>query len=204
MLKQMVGNPSTHALSLLTSPAPSSSLRPLHQRTPTDAPKITASPPSFLVLPPAQNRTIRCAHVCVIASVYFATSAMDETYATGFSEAHSSILKSISTSVEEPPLSQLKWDFVFHHYGQQHESNYVMQCYIPLNRVSDFVIGEESLLGANCKYVRIRIINNTRHGFLQPHGDNALYIDMCGLHLLCCTFLTHFLPHLQHPRSAHF
>ena len=113
----------------------------------------------------------------------------EELYATMFSEAHSSILESISTSVEEPPFGPfnhkaLKWDFVFHHYGQQHEPRYVMQCYIPLNRVSDFVIGEESLLGANCKYVHTRIINNTRHGLLQPRSGNALYVDRCRLHLL--------------------
>ena len=59
-----------------------------------------------------------------------------------------------------------------------------MQCYIPLNHVFDFVIGEESLPGANCKYVCTRIINNTRHGLLQPRGDNAFYVDRCGLHLL--------------------
>ena len=113
----------------------------------------------------------------------------EESYATVFSEAHSSILESISTTVEEPPLGPfnhkaLKWDFVFRHYRQQHESMYVMQCYIPLNRVSDFVIGEESLPGENCKYVRTRIINNTRHGLLQPRSDSALYVDKCGLHLL--------------------
>ena len=61
---------------------------------------------------------------------------------------------------------------------------FVLQCYIPLICVSDFVIGEESLLGANCKYVHTYIINNTRHGLLQPCSDSALYVDRCGLHLL--------------------
>ena len=113
----------------------------------------------------------------------------EELYTNVFLEAHSSILESISTSVEEPPLGPfnhkaLKWDFVFRHYRQQHESRYVMQCYIPLNCVSDFVIGEESLPRANCKYVCTRIINNTRYGLVQPRSDSALYVDRCRLHLL--------------------
>ena len=52
----------------------------------------------------------------------------EESYTNVFLEAHSSILESISTSVEEPPLGPfnhkaLKWDFVFRHYGQQYEPN---------------------------------------------------------------------------------
>ena len=68
--------------------------------------------------------------------------------------------------------------------GNKYEPRYVMQCYIPLNRVSNFVIGEESLPGANCKYVGTHIINNTRHSLLQLRSDSALYVDRCGLHLL--------------------
>ena len=68
-----------------------------------------------------------------------------------------------------------------------------MQCYIPLNRVVDFVIGEESLPGANCKYVRTRKINNTRHGLLQPRADTALYVDRCVLHLLLLNVFTYFV-----------
>ena len=42
-----------------------------------------------------------------------------------------------------------------------------MQCYILVNRVSDFLIGEENRPGANCKYVCTRTLNNTREGLLQ-------------------------------------
>ena len=122
----------------------------------------------------------------------------DESYRTVFSSSHSTILESITTSVQEPPLSHfnrkaLKWNTVFRHYGQLHEPRYVMQCYIPLNRVADFVIGEESLPGANCKYVRTHRINNTRHGLLQPRVDSALYVDRYVLHLLLLNVLTYFV-----------
>ena len=51
-----------------------------------------------------------------------------------------------------------------------------MQCYFPLNRVPDFVSGEENRAGLRCKYVRTRMLNNTREPSCNP-GAIAPYMS---------------------------
>ena len=177
--------PSSIAGGLSSSVEVSPSATPVHATGNYEQPHQ----PAFVVLPRRITKFKSCPYASLRrfgAPLCFVTSAMDETYATVFSETHTTILDSISISVQEPPLGPfnckaLKWDYVFRHYGQQHESRYVMQYYNPLNCVSDFVIGEESLAGANCKYIRTHLINNTKHGLLQSCGDSALYVDSCVL-----------------------
>ena len=103
-------------------------------------------------------------------------------YADVYRESHSGTLDSILKSVQEPPPGNfdhkaLEWEFLWRNYGTQHESRYVMQCNLPLNRVPDFVSGEENKAGLRCKYVRTRMLNNTREPLLQPRSDSALYVD---------------------------
>ena len=111
----------------------------------------------------------------------------DATMASGsyvdiYREFHSGTLDSILRSVQEPlpgnfDHKALEWEFRWRNYGTQHKSRYVMQYYLPLNHVLDFVSGEENRAGLRCKYVWTRMLNNTRELLLQPRSDSALYVD---------------------------
>ena len=79
-----------------------------------------------------------------------------ESYVDVYRQSHVGTLDSILESAQEPPPGHfdhkaLQWEFRWRHYGTQHEARYVMQCYFPLNRVSDFLNGEKSRPRSRCK-----------------------------------------------------
>lgn len=67
-------------------------------------------------------------------------------------------LEDIEQKVQHPPIGvfghrDLMWDIIRHHYGANHKSKFVVQCYIPTDRVAKVCQGERTREGAKCQYV---------------------------------------------------
>lgn len=99
-----------------------------------------------------------------------------------YKEMHEVALEDIEQKVQHPPPGvfdhrDLTWDVIQRHYGGNHKSRFVMQCYIPTDRVHDFRQGEETREGAKCQYVSRRVVDYTTNGLSFPRINSCYYVD---------------------------
>lgn len=120
-------------------------------------------------------------------------------YVDVFKELHSTYLQAYENKVQIPwcilfDCRDRHWWVRMRHCGGHLKDRFVEKCFIPSNRIEDFVVGKENSKGTKCHYMHMRISDNNKQPLMHLCINSALYFDieLAYKTMYSCKYTYHF------------